>query len=245
VRRTALSLLAAAGVLLGAFAGTVPAASASVEVMVVGRSGVLKDGREVATRSRRVKVGRRRCAVGSRTPLAALAATGLRLTVTDSGACGRSARDAGGLFVAAIAGERNRGDDGWFYKVDRRAGTTGAGAPEGPFGTGRGVRDGQRITWFYCRTDPDGDCQRTLEVRPAARAVTAGGTLVVTVRGYDNDGRGVPAGGASVALGGATATAGPDGVATLTAPLGPGGPRSLTATADGMIDAFPTDVTVR
>lgn len=242
MRRGVLSALVAAGVLTGAPAVTPASAEASVEVMVAGRSGVLEPARQVATKTRRVKVGRRRCAVGGRTPLAALAATGARLTITDAGACGRATRDAGGLFVTGIAGERNRGNDGWFYKVGRKAGTTGAGSPEGAFGNGRRLRDGQRIVWFYCRADTAGDCQRTLEVRPDARSVAAGAPLRVTVTAYDNEGRGVPVPGATVSLGGATATAGADGVATLIAPAGA---ESLTAAASGMIDAFPEPVTVR
>lgn len=244
MRRAVLLLLIGAGVLAGTPA---PAASAAatVEVMVVGRDAPLKNPREVTLRTRTVKVGRRRCAVGGRTPLAVLAATALPLTITDSGSCGRSARDAGGLFVRTVAGERNRGDDGWFYKVGRKAGTTGAGSPEGPFGDGRRLRDGQRVTWFYCDADAQGGCQRTLELRPDVRTVSAGGTVRVTVTGYDNDGRGVPAGGATVLLGEASAVAGADGVATLTVPAGVQGTRSLTASAQGAIAAFPVELTVR
>ena len=242
MRRAALPFLIIAGVLAGTPA---PAAVASVEVMVVGRSGVVEPAQDVATKTRRVKVGRRRCAVGGRTPLAALAATGARLSITDTGACGRATRDAGGLFVTAVAGERNRGDDGWFYKVGRKAGTTGAGSPEGAFGDGRRLRDGQRVTWFYCDADARGRCQRTLELRPDVRTVAPGGTVRVTVTGYDNDGRGVPAAGATVALGETSAVAGPDGVATLVVPAGVRGTRSLTASAPGTIAAFPVELTVR
>lgn len=243
MRRTALSLVVAAGALLAA---PVAPVHASVEVMVVGKDEeVLKRPREVAAKVRRVEVRRRRCAVGGRTPLAALVATGLPLTLTDEGACGRSARDAGGLFVKAVSGQRNRGDDGWFYKVGRKAGTTGGGSPEGPFGDGRRLRDGQRVTWFYCDADAQGECQRTLELRPDARQVGAGGTLRVTVTAYDNQGRGVPAAGATVALGEATATAGPDGVVALTVPAGVEGTRSLRATGDGVIEAYPIEIAIR
>jgi len=242
IRRALLGAVVAAAVLAGA---PVAPAQADPEVMVVGRDGVLERAQTVIARAREVRVGRRRCRVGGRTPLAVLAGTGLDLRTTDQGACGRRTRDAGGLFVTSVAGQRNRGNDGWFYKVGRRAGTTGAGSPEGPFGDGRPVRDGQQVLWFYCRADAEGGCQRTLEVRADTYTPAAGATLRVTVMAYDNDGRGVPATGATVRLSGASAAAGPDGVASLTVPPGSLGDRRLTATANGMIDAFPKDVVVK
>jgi hypothetical protein len=49
-----------------------------------------------------------------------------------------------------------------------------------------------------------------------------------------------------VRLGDTVAIAGPDGVATLTTPRGANaGTLRLTATAEGMIDAFPRRVRVR
>ena len=47
----------------------------------------------------------------------------------DYGACSRRARDAGSLYVRQIGPDRERGRDGWVYKVGSRAGSTGAADP--------------------------------------------------------------------------------------------------------------------
>ena len=60
------------------------------------------------------------------------------------------------------------------------------------------------MLWFWCVKDAADSCQRTLEVRPRA-ARRAGAPLAVTVRGYDEHGRGVPVEGATVRLGGSAA----------------------------------------
>ncbi len=62
----------------------------------------------------------------------------------------------------------------------------------------------------------------------------------MTVRGYDDSGRGVPVAGATVTLGDAVAVTGADGRASVPV-LGPGRLR-LTAEADGMVRAFPVGV---
>lgn len=215
-----------------------------VRVMVVGRERVLEAPREVSLRARTVRADRRRCAVGARTPLSILAGTGLRLTVTDTGACGRSARDAGGLFVTRVGPDRNAGRAGWVYKVGRRAGTTGAADPSGPFGTGRLLRAGDRVLWFWCELDRGDGCQRTLEVSPARARVPPGTPVRVRVRGYDDAGRGVPVAGAEVRLGDGVAVTGPDGRAVLGAPAR-AGRHGLSATAPGLVAAFGGVVTVR
>jgi hypothetical protein len=144
--------------------------------------------------------------------------------------------------VKQVGDERERGRGGWVYKLGRRAGSSAAADPSGPFGTGRRLRDGDRVLWFWCELEGDG-CQRTLEVRPERSSAAPGAALRVTVHGYDNDGDGVPVAGATVRLGDATATTGPDGTATLTAPAEPGR-AELEATADGMVGSFPREVRV-
>ncbi|MGH2948968.1 MAG: hypothetical protein ACRDPC_22405 [Solirubrobacteraceae bacterium] len=204
----------------------------TVDVMVVGKERVLHTG-EVRLKQRGVKVAGRRCRVGARTPLSVLAGTRLRLRLRDYGRCSRRPRDASGLYVRGVRREVERGRAGWVYKVGRRAGTAGAGDPS--------VRGGRHVTWFWCVRA--GDCQRTLEVRPERTAVAPGEALRVTVRGYDDLGRGVPVEGATVRLGTATALTGPDGTATLVA-----GSRTgrvdLEAERDGMVPAFPRQVRV-
>jgi hypothetical protein len=144
--------------------------------------------------------------------------------------------------VTKVAGEREKGRGGWVYKVGRRSGTTSAADPSGPFGTGR-LHDGQRVTWFWCELKQSGSCQRTLEVRPDRASAAPGDTLRVTVRGYDDQGKGVAVPGATVRLGSARAVSGAGGVALLTVPAAHGGLR-LRAERSGMVRAFPRRITV-
>lgn len=237
-RALAIVLVMAAG----AATGAAPAGAATVQTMVVGKDDVLRSPRAVTLRSRTAKVGSKRCAVARSTPLAALLGTGLRVRLRDYGSCGRRTRDSGGLFVIQVGSDRNRGRDGWVYKVGRKAGTAGAADPAGPFGSG-GLRTDDHVTWFWCVLGTSGSCQRTLEVVPASRSATAGSTLRVTVRGYDDNGRGMNVAGAAVRLGSATATTAADGTATLAVPAASGRIR-LTAARAGMVDAFPREVAV-
>jgi hypothetical protein len=223
----------AAALLLGA-----PSADAAVPVvkqMLVFRSG------EAVTKSVRasrvlVRVQGRRCAAGDGTTLAALVRSRPgRLRLRDFGSCSRRPRDGAGLFVSAIGADRNRGQNGWVYKVGRRSATAGAADPSGPFGRGR-LRSRQRVTWFYCRL-VGGGCQRTLEVRTKAE----GGGLIATVRGYDDEGRGVAVEGATVSAGRASALTGPDGSARLPVPSGI---HRVVASKTGLVRSFPERVEV-
>jgi hypothetical protein len=229
----ALTGLGAAALLLAA--PTADAAAPTVRQMVVFRSG------EAVTKTVRaskvlVRVAGRRCAAGGGTALAALVRSRPgRLRLRDFGSCSRRPRDGAGLFVSGIGSDRNRGQNGWVYKVGRRSATAGAADPSGPFGRGR-LRSGQRVTWFYCRMRAGG-CQRTLEVR--ASAVPGG--LVATVRGYDNEGEGVAVEGATVTSGAASALTGPDGGARLSLPAGT---HRVVATKAGLVRSFAEPVEV-
>ena len=237
MRRVAVLVLA--GALLGAPATA--AARAAVDVMVVGKTRTLVPAKRVPLKKRFVGIDGKRCAIGRATALSALAGTGTPFRLVDYGACSRRARDAGSLYVRQIGPDRARGRDGWVYKVGRRSGSAGAADPAGPFGTGRRLRDGDRVLWFWCVKDARDACQRTLETS-AARSVAPGAPLAVTVRGYDEQGRGVPIAGASVDVGDATATTGTDGVATITAPAA--GRYAIDASRAGLVPAFPRAVTV-
>jgi hypothetical protein len=136
--------------------------------------------------------------------------------------------------VTGIGADRNRGQRGWVYKVGNRAATAGAGDMGGPFGRGR-LRRGQRVTWFYCVRAAD--CQRTLVVRAKASS----GSIVATVRGYDDGGDGVPVEGASVSAGGVTGVTGPDGRVQLALPSGT---HRLVARKDGLVRSFSERVEV-
>ena len=236
VRRAALIL---AGAVLAAPAAA--EARGKVDVMVVGRSAVLVPAERVALKARTAAVGGRRCSIGRATPLSALAGTGVAFSLRDYGACSRRARDAGSLYVRKIGPDRERGSDGWVYKVGRRSGSGGAADPAGPFGTGRRLRDGQQVLWFWCVKDAADQCQRTLETSSAA-TVAPGAPLAVTVRGYDEQGKGVPVAGATVTLGGASATTGADGVATVVAPAA--GRHALEAAKPGLVRSFPRRIGV-
>jgi hypothetical protein len=219
---------------------TAAAAPAEAAAPRIRQMGVFRDGtavtKTVSTRATRVRVERRRCTAGDATPLAALVRSGAgRLRLSDFGSCSRRARDGAGLCVDAIGPDANRGPNGWVYKVGRRAATAGAADPSGPFGNGR-LRAGQRVTWFYCRLR-GGDCQRTLELKLRAEP----GTLIASVRGYDQEGKGVAVAGASVRAGGATATTDAQGEARLALP--PGSYRAVAEKA-GAIRSFAERVEV-
>jgi hypothetical protein len=222
---------------LAALLAASPAAGAApkVEQLVVFRDGDAV-ARTVAAKQVPVRVGGRRCAAGEGTALAALARSKVgRLGLRDFGSCSSRARDSAGLFVQSIAGERNRGQNGWVYKVGRRAATAGAADPSGPFGRGR-LKRGQRVTWFYCRL-VEGGCQRTLALTARAEP----GAVDVTVRGYDDEGRGVPVEGATVRAGAVSALTAADGRARLALPAG--GQR-LVAEKDGLVRSFAERVAV-
>ena len=210
MRKTALAAL----VVLMGLGAPADAAAPKVRQLVVFRDGSATSD-TVSTRATRVRVEGRRCTAGDGTALAALVRSGAgRLTLRDFGACSRRARDGGGLFVQGIRGDRNRGQNGWVYKVGRRAATAGAADPGGPLGRGR-LRAGQRVTWFYCRLR-EGGCQRTLALTWRAEP----GTLVATVRGYDDDARGVAVEGATVSAGGISVLTDAAGEARLPLPAG-------------------------
>jgi hypothetical protein len=237
-----LALLALMLVPVSPAAPATAAARAKVEVLVVGKRAVLAGPRRVALAPRSVRVAGERCSIGRATPLSALAGAGVAFSVTDYGACSRRPRDAGSLYVRKVGPDRAHGDDGWVYKVGRRAGSAGAADPAGSFGTGRLLRGGQRVLWFWCVKDAGDSCQRTLAVVPATRSIVAGGLLRVRVRGYDDAGHGIPVEGALVRLGDATALSGADGSATLTAPAA--GRHRLRAERAGMVVSFPVRVKV-
>lgn len=212
------------------------APSPAVSQLVVFKSGKALQ-RRVRARAATVRVSGRRCAVASGTPLAALVRSRPgRIGLRDFGSCSRRARDGGQLFVRSIRGDRNRGQDGWIYKVGRRLPDAGAGDPAGPFGRGR-LRSGQRVTWFYGRKQ-GASFQRTLELK----ATVSGETVSVLVRGYDDNGRGVAVPGAAVSSGAGSAQTGANGRATLELPPG----RHLFhASKPGFIRSFGERVVVR
>jgi hypothetical protein len=225
---------------LGAAALPLAVPSAEAAVPTVRQMVVFRSGKAVTKTVRAsrvlVRVEGRRCAAGDGTALAALVRSKPgRLRLRDFGSCSRNPRDGAALFVSAIGRDRSRGQNGWVYKVGRRSATAGAADPSGPFGRGR-LRSRQRVTWFYCRLR-GGGCQRTLEVRASAEP----GGLVATVRGYDDEGRGVAVEGATVSAGGASAETGPDGSARLALTAGA---YRVVASKPGLVRSFAERVEV-
>ena len=218
-----------------------------VEMMVVGRSRTLLDATNIGVPATNVTVAHRRCSIAAATPLAALAAAGhaagLRFFLRDYGRCGASTTDGASLFVTQIAADRNSGRNGWVYKVDGRAGTTGAADPRGPFGDGRALRSGQRLLWFWCNSGPGQHCQRSLEVRVAATPLRHGATVAVSVVAVDDNGKAIVTPNATVTLGGTRATTGAAGAARLPTPSTQGR-YQIRATAPGLVPSFPAIVRV-
>ena len=197
--RRAIALATAAAFTVAA----VPAVAAPPEVkqLVVQKDGTARQA-TVAARKTQVKVGGRTCTVPSETALAALVESKQpKLRLHDYGSCSDRAQDAGGLFVRGIGGDENKGTDGWVYKVGNRLATAGAADPSGPFGNGR-LKDGVRITWFYCHLNTaKHSCQQTLAIKASPQP---GHRLHVHVTRYDDRGNGRPAGGATVHVGSET-----------------------------------------
>jgi hypothetical protein len=98
------------------------------------------------------------------------------------------------------------------------------------------------VLWFWCVQNTGQACQRTLEVSSPS-TVTVGSVLSVTVRGYDDNGRGKVVPGATVRLGRAMAFTDSTGTAQVVAPAA--GTLRLTAEHAGMVRSWPRKVTVR
>lgn len=207
------------------------AAIAPVPTMVVRDSG--ETVKTVRPSAASVRVSGSRCAVPAATPLAALLAIRVKPHLRDFGSCSKREVDSGSLFVDGIGTQRNRGLDGWVYKVATKLGTAGAADPTGPFGRGR-LRASQPLVWFYCRLDAAAkSCQRTLSTRSSVSA----GVTRVRVTAYDDRGAGVPAAGAAVSRGGQSTVADASGLASL-----PAGGGVVTARAQGLVPSFPEEV---
>jgi hypothetical protein len=222
------------------------ARAARVKVMVAGRTKMVASAREVRARPERIRASARRCLVGASTPLAALVKrlrlAGVSYHVRDFGRCSpRRSGSSAQLFVDRIDGESNRGQNGWFYKVNHRAGTSGAADPSG-LPDGR-LRTGDRVLWFYCVFETEAQsCQQSLEVIPSTQVGRTGDKLRVRVLGYRNEGGGVPVAGATVTLGPASVVTDASGRAELVLP----GPRRhlLSAAKQGAVPSFPVPVRV-
>jgi hypothetical protein len=206
---------------------------------VAFRDGSAKQ-KSVVAHDAKAKLGGKSCNVAAGTGLAALIRSGIGpLKLDDYGSCSRRPADAAGLYVRSIAGERAKGANGWVYKVGNKVATAGAGDPSGAFGRGRLV-EGDRVTWFYCRMNVrTSSCQRTLGVNAQPQG---GGIVEVTVRAYDDRGRGKLVKGAKVHASDVVATTGADGKATLQ----PGSGRArVWASAKRLVRSFEEAVDVR
>lgn len=190
-----------------ALAAPQPASAAgnAVNVMVVGRHKTYVGHVMLLARGYMERVGKKRCKVSANTPLASLHAAarnfGFSYRVRDYGNCSaRNSASSSQLFIYKVGGERNRGSDGWFYKVNDRAGTLGAANAEGPFGRSL-LRTGARVLWFFCNYSKRyRTCQKSLRMR-ASRSARRGRPFQVRVSACNNSGRCRPAAQASVHFG--------------------------------------------
>jgi hypothetical protein len=218
-------IAAGAVVALAAAAGPAQAAAPKVEQLVVFRNGSAVQ-KQVTASQVSVKVGKKHCAVGAGTPLAALAKSRIgAIQLHDYGACSSKPMDATGLYVRRIRKDAAKGLGGWVYKVGNMASSAGAGDPSGR------LKAGARVTWFYCHTGSSG-CQRTLGVTPKA---LGGGQVRVSVRSYNDNGKARAAAGATVHVGNATAKADSHGTATIT--VAPG-TRKVYAESKGLVRSY-------
>jgi hypothetical protein len=214
------------------------AAAPKIDQLVVFKNGGATQKSVVAARTS-VKVGKRSCAVGAGTPLAALVRSKPgTLKLKDYGACSSKPADAAGLYVSRIRKDAARGVSGWVYKVGNRVAPAGAGDPTGPFGNGR-LKSKARVTWFYCHMKANG-CQRTLAITKVETA--GGGQVRVSVRAFDDRGKGRPAAGATVHVGTSTAKADSKGVATLAATPGKA---TAYAASKGVVRSFREQIEVK
>jgi hypothetical protein len=241
--RLALKAVLAVGVAAAAVApaaaspigGGGPSPPPKVNQLVVFRDGSF---REKTTRARRVAVhvGGRRCVVGAGTPLAALVVSKVaKIGLRDFGSCSRRARDATGLFVRKLGPDANAGQDGWVYKVGRKAGSAGAADPSGPFGHGR-LKYGAHVLWFYCHMQGS-SCQRTLSFDQMDTEPP--GALLVHVGAYNDQGKGIPAAGVTVHIDSVTGVTDQTGAVRI---VGGVGRHTLYADGGGYVRTFDTTV---
>ncbi len=184
------------GVASGGWAAPATAATKSptVDQLVVFKSGKARQGdgpragHHGAGRRRRCALAPRHAARGA----GALApgsdrAARLRLVLA-------AARPSGGqLFVRSIRGDRNRGQDGWIYKVGRRLGTRGRRRPRGAVRPRTAAHGAARHLVLLPLTRGELPAHAGAEGHAARRRL-----VTVIVRGYDDNGRGVTVPGATV-----------------------------------------------
>jgi hypothetical protein len=219
-------------VALAAAAAPAQAAAPKVQQLVAFRNGTAVQ-RQVTASQVKVTVGKKRCAVGAGTALAALARSKVgAIQLHDYGSCSSNARDAAGLYVKRIRKDGAKGVNGWVYKVGSKASSAGAGDPAGR------VTSGARITWLYCHMGSNG-CQRTLALTGKP---LGGGQVRVSVRAYDDNGKSRAASGATVHVGNVTAKADSHGNATISAAPGT---RKVYAQSKGLVRSFTERIDVK
>jgi len=204
------------------FVSSASAAGPKVSTVIANRIGIVFGPKTTEAHSFVTEVGstKRRCQVAQGTPLAALKGTGVFFHLKDFGRCSMSTSASAGLFLDKLVDTTNTGTSGWTFKVNNRAGTAGAADPAGPFGSGSLVT-GDKIIWFWCVFDADWACQRNL-VLVAPTTASAGSSLSVSVRAYDDAGMWIPAVGARVSVGTAKVVTGVSGTVSIKAPDTPG-----------------------
>jgi hypothetical protein len=224
-------LRVAAGAVVALVAAAPAHAAPRVNQLVVFRNGSAVQKRVTASQAS-VKVGKKSCAVGARTALAALARSHIgAIQLHDYGSCSSNPKDGSGLYVRRIRKDAAKGLNGWVYKVGNKASSAGAGDLAGR------LKSGSRVTWFYCHMG-SGGCQRTLALK--AKPLGAG-RVRVSVRAYDDNGKARSAAGATAHVGNRVAKTDSHGVATLT--VAPG-KRKVYAQSKGLVRSFTEQIDV-
>jgi hypothetical protein len=225
-------LRVAAGVVVALAAAAPAHAAPRVSQLVVFRNGSAAQ-KQVTASQATVKVGKKKCVVGAGTALAALAKSRIgAIQLHDYGSCSTKPQDASSLYVRRIRKDAAKGLNGWVYKVGNKTASLGAGDPSGR------LHSGARVTWFYCHTG-SGGCQRTLAV--SAKAL-GGGEVRVSVRAYDDRGKGRSQAKATVHVGSATASTDAHGVATLS--VSPGR-RKVYAQSKALVRSYTEQIDVK
>lgn len=236
---------------LAAVAGSLPVLGAdraeAMRVMVIGKGGARFSGPvSVSAGGYTQSVGSRRCKVAAMTPLAVLHAAARRAhfsyKVRDYGRCTKNnASSSSMLFVYSVRGHTNSGDNGWYYKVNGRAGNLGAANVKGPFNSGR-LGGGDRIVWFYCRFNASArSCQRSLQIAAPSR-VNKGQRVAIKVTGCNDRLSCQSIARVKVTFGGRSMRTNSSGLAVFK--VGRRGRFTVRAAGRNMIPAFPVKMTV-
>lgn len=169
-----------------AAAGTAAAAPVHVKVRVEGPARTITQSIQVPISG--TFVGHR---LSGQTALGALLAAGRHRHFS----VGLEWFDCCGFFLDSVAGIPGDARHFWAFKVGHTLSSVGAGAVK--------AKPGMRTLFYYTTFDPEtGATEPTLGLDPARQTIAPGGSVRFTVSSWNDAGKGSPAGGAWVNVGG-------------------------------------------